>query len=183
MDAEPESYCFVSFGSNLGDRAGYLDGGRRALESLADAKLCAASSVYETVAIGPGEQGAYLNAVVAIEWTGSADSLLEALLAIERSLGRRREQEGQRWGPRTLDLDLLLFRQECIDAPGLVVPHPRLHERGFVLEPLCEIAPDLRHPRLGEVLSTFRDAQPDRGELARFEGKIDWRPVGVAYQA
>ena len=150
------SKAFVALGSNLGDRLALLIAGREGLAQLSETRLVGASSVYETKPVGGSPQGAYLNAVVVLDTGLIPSALLRCLLKIEASHGRRRDLETQRFGPRTLDLDLLLYGDQCVNEPGLEVPHPRLHERAFVLEPLCEVGPDLIHPRLGEALEIFR---------------------------
>jgi 2-amino-4-hydroxy-6-hydroxymethyldihydropteridine diphosphokinase len=155
--------AFVALGSNLGDRSAHLRGGRAALAALPATRLVASSRVYETAPVGPPPQGPYLNAVVQLETRGSARELLARMLAIERAEGRKRDPDEERWGPRTLDLDLLLFSESRIDEDGLQVPHPRLHERPFVLEPLCELAGDQQHPVLGGPLRDWalRCRDPD----------------------
>jgi 2-amino-4-hydroxy-6-hydroxymethyldihydropteridine diphosphokinase len=140
---------FVGLGSNVGDRAGYL---RRAVELLRaepGLEVIAVSSVRETEPVGLVDQPRFLNAAVEIETGLTAPDLLDRLLAVEQALGRRRT--GPRWGPRTIDLDLLLYGREVVDEPGLTVPHPRLAERRFVLEPLHELDPNLVVPRRGPV--------------------------------
>jgi 2-amino-4-hydroxy-6-hydroxymethyldihydropteridine diphosphokinase len=125
---------------------------RRALELL-DAEdgldVVAVSTFRETDPVGLLDQPRFLNAAAAVETGLSARDLLEALLRIERKLGRVRD--GTRWGPRTIDLDLLLYGDEIVDEPGLCVPHPRLHERRFALEPLAELAPQAVVPGAGRV--------------------------------
>jgi 2-amino-4-hydroxy-6-hydroxymethyldihydropteridine diphosphokinase len=141
--------AYIGLGANLGDRESAL---RRALELLAATpgiELLRASSVRETEPIGPVEQPRFLNAAAAIETGLSPRALLDCLLEIERGLGRTRD--GPRFGPRTLDLDLLLYGNCIVDEPGLAVPHPRLHERRFALEPLTELDPDLVVPGRGPV--------------------------------
>ena len=145
--------AFVGIGTNLGDREENV---RRALELLAELGPVRSSSVRETDPVGVTDQPRFLNAVAEVETDLTAHELLERLLEIERGLGRDRPTE-ERWGPRTIDLDLLLYGQETIEEPGLSVPHPRLAERRFVLEPLCELAPDLVLPdgrAVRDVLST-----------------------------
>ena len=143
--------AYVALGSNLGDREGTV---RRAVESLgADPaiEVVAVSTLRETEPVGVGEQPRFLNGAVALETALSARELLERLLAVERRFGRVRIP-GEH-GPRTLDLDLLRYGDEEIDEAGLTVPHPRLHERRFVLEPLAELAPGLVIPGRGDVES------------------------------
>ena len=142
--------AYIALGSNLGDREGAL---RAALEALAaepGIDVVAVSRLRDTEPVGYLDQPRFLNGVAAVETALSAAELLAALLAVERRLGRRREGVPPQ-GPRTLDLDLLLYGREEIDEPGLRVPHPRMHEREFVLGPLAEIAPGLEVPGKGEV--------------------------------
>jgi 2-amino-4-hydroxy-6-hydroxymethyldihydropteridine diphosphokinase len=140
---------YVGLGSNLGDREEYL---RRALELLRaepDIDVTGVSSVRETDPVGILDQPRFLNAVARVETDLGPRHLLDRLLATERMLGRRRD--GPRFGPRTIDLDLLLYGDEEIDEPGLTVPHPRLAERLFVVEPLHELDPALVVPGHGPV--------------------------------
>ena len=178
----------IALGSNLdsppplefspGDRAAHLAAARAAIAKLKGTVLLSASKNHETEPVGnaPGQDagGMYLNAAVTIETTLSPRQLLDALLEIERTRGRDRAKE-ERWGPRTLDLDLLLYADRVIDEPGLVVPHPRLAERRFVLEPLAEVAWEWKVPgvlkSVGELLA----------ELARSEGaeqQMEGKPLG-----
>ncbi len=145
----PSVPAYIALGSNLGDRAEHIVGALAILMRTPGVTTVAASDAREYDALtlpGAGPQPPYLNAVVRLDTTLSARQLLDTLLAIERSLGRDRSAS-ERWAPRTIDLDLLLYGNEIIDEPGLTIPHPRLHERRFVLEPLVQIAPDVRHPR------------------------------------
>ena len=137
----------VGLGANLGDAAATVHRAIDALASLSSTPV-RASRLYRSRAWGRTDQPDFINAVAVIETTMSARTLLDHLLAIEREFGRTRIV-GERWGPRTLDLDLLLHGDAIIDEPGLRVPHPHLHERAFVLLPLAEIAPDARIPGIG----------------------------------
>ena len=141
---------FVGVGANLGDPAAQIE---RALELLAaedGVEVIAVSSLRETDPVGYEDQPRFLNGAAELETTLTARELLERLLSIERSLGRVRG-EGPRFGPRTLDLDLLLYGDEVLAEPGLELPHPRLHERRFALEPLAELDPALEIPGRGAV--------------------------------
>jgi 2-amino-4-hydroxy-6-hydroxymethyldihydropteridine diphosphokinase len=143
--------AYVGLGANLGDREGTIRAAVGALAGEDGVEVLAVSTLRETEPVGVGEQPPYLNGVAALETTRSARDLLDLLLAVEQRFGRVRVA-GEH-GPRTLDLDLLLYGDEEIAEPGLVVPHPRLHERRFVLEPLAELAPGLVVPRRGDVES------------------------------
>jgi 2-amino-4-hydroxy-6-hydroxymethyldihydropteridine diphosphokinase len=140
--------AYVGLGANLGPREQTL---RRAVELLAGSDgvdMLAVSAFRETEPVGFVDQPMYLNGAVALDTTLSPRALLDLLLEIERFLGRVREE---RWGPRVVDLDLLAYGDEIIDEPGLRVPHPRLHERRFALEPLAELDPELEIPGRGRV--------------------------------
>lgn len=142
---------FIALGSNSGDREGNLLQGVAALAKLPGAKISALSSFYETEAIGPVVQNDFINAVLRMESSLRPKPLLTALLRIESELFCR--ERSLRWGPRRMDLDLLFYANQTINSPPeIVVPHPRLHERRFVLEPLAEIAPDFMHPLLGKSI-------------------------------
>jgi 2-amino-4-hydroxy-6-hydroxymethyldihydropteridine diphosphokinase len=138
----------VALGSNLGDRRAHLDAAVRALKPLR------VSSYYETPALlAPGDetpQPSYLNAAAVLETSLEPRALLQWLRSIEAAQGRAGVRA--RWQPRTLDLDLLLYGEQIIDEPGLNVPHPELHKRRFVLEPLAEVVPEARHPMLGKTV-------------------------------
>jgi len=136
--------AYVGLGANLGDREGTI---RSASALLGALRL---SAIRETEPWGFEEQPRFLNAVAEIDTDLGPRALLERLLEIERALGRERDT-GPRWGPRTIDLDLLLYGSETVDEPGLAVPHPHLHERSFVLEPLAELDPKLEVPGRGRV--------------------------------
>ena len=136
----------VGLGSDLGDWAAYLLLGLSALSRLPKTHLLRLSPVYETDPVGP-PQPPYLNMVAELETELSPKGLLAEMLGVEKALGRERRE---RWGPRTLDLDLLLYGDLVLEEAGLSVPHPRLHERAFVLVPLLDLLPEGRHPLLGQ---------------------------------
>jgi 2-amino-4-hydroxy-6-hydroxymethyldihydropteridine diphosphokinase len=143
--------AYVGLGANLGERERTLRAAVDALAAEDGIEVVAVSTLRDTDPVGVGDQPRYLNGVAELETTLTARELLEALLAVEQQFGRVRVP-GEH-GPRTLDLDLLLYGDEELSEPGLTVPHPRLHERMFVLEPLIELAPGLVVPGRGEVES------------------------------
>ena len=159
----------VGLGSNLGDRLAMLRSARAAIDTDARSSVVAASRVYETDPVGPGDQERYLNAAVVVVTDRSPRELLELLLRIELELGRDRSADAVRWGPRTIDLDLLLAGDRCIDEPGLHVPHPRLHERAFVLMPLAEVAGEVVHPTLGRSIGELEADVPGRERVDRLD--------------
>ena len=148
--------AYLGLGSNLGDRQLMIESAFKALDHVENIKLVSTSHLHETEPIGPGMQGLYLNAAIKIQTTLRPRQLLETILEIERSLGRDRAQE-ERWGPRTLDIDLLLYGDLVLDEQGLQIPHPMMQERGFVLIPLAEIAAQTRHPILNQSIQEMVD--------------------------
>jgi 2-amino-4-hydroxy-6-hydroxymethyldihydropteridine diphosphokinase len=170
-----ELTAFVATGSNLGDRDAHLAGAVAALRRSRGVRVLAVSPLYETEPEGGPPQGRYLNGAVALATTLSAAELLERLHAIEAAAGRRRGP--LRDAPRTLDLDLLLYGEEKIDAPGLSVPHPRLHRRVFVLEPLADLAPELVHPVLGLTISELASRLRPTSTVRRYRGVGPTGPV------
>ena len=144
--------AYIAIGSNLGDRHAYLEAGLREVAELPSTRLVAVSRAYETPPLGPVEQPDFLNAVFAIETSLAPVPLLAALLAAEKKHQRQRRIH---WGPRTLDLDLLLYGERVVKSADLTLPHPHIHERSFVLVPLCEIAPHLSHPITGQPFAEY----------------------------
>jgi 2-amino-4-hydroxy-6-hydroxymethyldihydropteridine diphosphokinase len=142
--------AYVGLGANLGPREATLVRAADLIAAVPGVQVLEPSSFVETEPVGVTDQPDFVNGAVALETTLTARELLDALLAVERELGRARE-EGERWGPRVIDLDLLLYGDEVVDEPGLTVPHPRLHERRFALEPLAELEPSLEIPGRGSV--------------------------------
>jgi 2-amino-4-hydroxy-6-hydroxymethyldihydropteridine diphosphokinase len=166
--------AFVGLGSNLGDREGTI---ARAVELLSDAtgvEVVAVSQLRETEPWGPVEQPPYLNGAIELETELPPRALLDVLLAVEQALGR--DRTGERWGPRTIDLDLLIYDDVVVDEPGLTVPHPRLHERRFALEPLAELAPDALIPGRGTVGELLRGLAPE-GPVPR-DARFETEPRG-----
>ena len=155
--------AFIALGSNLGDRRGTLEGAVAALSSTSGVVVRKVSSFHETEPVGgPPGQGLFLNAAAVLETSLDPFGLLQVLREIEERFGRTRTV---RWGERTLDLDLLLFDDRIVDTPELTVPHPRLTERRFVLEPLAEVAPDAVEPvtkrTINDLLADLAPAQND----------------------
>jgi 2-amino-4-hydroxy-6-hydroxymethyldihydropteridine diphosphokinase len=140
--------AYVALGANLGDPASTVRAAFGALANLPESRVVHCSSLYRTAPVGITEQPDFINAVAALETTLAPEALLDALLDLEQRFGRVR---AERNGPRTLDLDVLLYNDLEIDLPRLILPHPRLHLRAFVLQPLGEIAPKLQLPRRGPI--------------------------------
>ncbi len=152
---------YLSLGSNIGDRAAYLHEAIERLGTLGE--VVKVSSFYETEPVEFTRQAWFLNCAVALETEKLPKQLLAAVLRIEREMGRRRTISK---GPRVIDIDVLLFGSSVIDAPQLTVPHPALHQRRFVLEPLAEIAPEVRHPVFKRTVRELLDALP-RGQVVK----------------
>ncbi len=153
---------YLSLGSNLGDRRANLDTAIAQLRELGE--VTAVSSFCETTPVEFTAQPDFLNCAVELQTDKMPKQLMAALLAIERGMGRRRERGTKRVkGPRTIDIDIVLFGKAVIDTAGLTVPHPAMHERRFVLEPLAEIAPDVRHPVFKKTVRELRDVLPPGG--------------------
>ena len=146
---------YLSLGSNLGDRSGNLQGALARLEALG--KVVAVSSLYETEPVDLAAQPWFLNCAVKLDTEKMPKQLLGNILELEQEMGRRRNLQK---GPRTIDVDILLFGTSIVETLGLTIPHPALHQRRFVLEPLAEIAPEVRHPVFKRTMRELRDALP-----------------------
>jgi 2-amino-4-hydroxy-6-hydroxymethyldihydropteridine diphosphokinase len=165
---------YLSLGSNLGDREQHL---RAALARLAQiGTVIAISDVYETEPIDAPPQPWFLNCTVALETELMPKQLLAAVLAIERELGRRRQKTNAKT-PRTIDIDILLFGASIVNTLALNIPHPGLHLRRFVLEPLAAIAPEVRHPVLKRTIRELRDALPPNAGAVK---RVSAEPVRIA---
>ena len=153
--------CYIGLGSNVGDREANLKSALETLGKQDGVEIAKVSHFYETDPVGGPPQGKYLNGAAELATTLKPEQLLDQLQQIEDHLGRKR---AVRWGPRTIDLDVLLYGEEVIGTPRLTVPHPLMHERAFVLEPLCEIAPDVFHPvqrkTASELLGALAKTRP-----------------------
>ena len=155
---------YLSLGSNLGERAANL---KKAITALAElGRVVSTSSYYETEPVEFAAQPWFLNCVVRLSTQKMPKQLLSAILELEKELGRRRTPKK---GPRIIDIDILLFANSVIETKTLVVPHPAMHQRRFVLEPLSEIAPEIRHPVLKRTVRELRDALPPGQSVRRVE--------------
>lgn len=166
----PSFIAYLALGSNLGDRRAALEFAIESLHATPGIRVTKVSRMIETDPVGEAGQNRYLNAAVEARVALTPRQLLDRCLAIERLHGRVRS-DSSRWGPRTLDIDILLYGDRVIDEPSLHVPHPRLHERAFVLIPLAEIAPDARHPRLGQSIQSLLQRLPPAPEPEYLRGE------------
>ncbi|MCP1726197.1 2-amino-4-hydroxy-6-hydroxymethyldihydropteridine diphosphokinase [Natronospira proteinivora] len=151
--------AWIGLGANLGEPRTQLEAALAAIDALDDTRVVLKSSFYQTPPMGGAEQPDYLNAVAGIRTMLTPEALLEGLLSIETRLGRRRD--GQLWGPRVIDLDLLCYGDQRRDTAFLRLPHPGMAKRAFVLKPLAEVAPDLDIPGQGRVASLCRAVDDD----------------------
>ena len=155
MPAPASVTAYVALGSNLGDRASNIRTAVLMLDKLEHVRVTRVSTLFENPAVGGAPDApAFLNAAAEVETSLDASRLLRRLLEVERALGRQRRE---RWAPREIDLDLLLYDDQIIGAPGLSVPHPLMHERVFVLKPLAEIAPQVLHPIHKKTIAELRE--------------------------
>lgn len=157
---------FIALGSNLGNRSTWLRLAQEKLFSAPTTQLMAASSVYETEPVGKIDQPAFLNQVLEVRTTLAPENLLSRLLQVERELGRMRNE---RWGPRNIDLDLLVFGNRQDKTALLVLPHPELHRRRFVLQPWAEIAPEFVVPRFSVTVEALLENCGDNKRVQKFE--------------
>ena len=162
----------IAMGSNLGDRLDYLQGGLDGLFDTPRITFLAVSPVYQTAPVGGPEQPDYLNAVVIAETSMPAQTVLERCLSLEDAFGRARDEL---WGPRTLDLDLIIYGDEVSNSQGLTLPHPRAHERAFVLVPWHDADPQAQLPGYGPVADLLAALGTDG--IARLEGVVLHPPI------
>ncbi len=155
---------YLSLGSNLGDRKGLIHSALDALRGLPDSEGWTISSLYETAPVGKTDQPCFLNAVLKLQTGLTAKDLWKHMQRIERELGRVHRE---RWGPRTIDLDLILYENHVIVEKDLTVPHPRYRERAFVLVPLLEIEPELKDPKSGRKIRVFLEERCEGQEVTK----------------
>ena len=158
--------AYIGFGSNIGDRLSYIRSAITALSEIEGITLQKISSLYETAPVGNEAQDDFLNGVISIRTHHSPHTLLYTLKQIETNIGR---EHRIRWGPREIDMDILIYGDLCVDTQNLTVPHPEMHLRRFVLAPLAEIAPDLVHPILHETIQTLLERLEDDRSVVKAE--------------
>ncbi|WP_423146341.1 2-amino-4-hydroxy-6-hydroxymethyldihydropteridine diphosphokinase [Rubrolithibacter danxiaensis] len=156
---------YLLFGSNLGDRETFLEQARKQVQ-LKIGKITGISSLYKTESWGKKDQPEFINQVVAVDSELKPGEILEKIISIEKSLGRTREEK---WGSRTIDIDILFYGDEIINEPALIVPHPFLHERRFTLEPLMELQPKLFHPVLEKTIEEIYKDLPDNLQVRKID--------------
>lgn len=156
---------FLGIGSSEGERLQHISNAVKALGAVKGVHVAQMALITETEPVGGPPQGPYLNTVVELETTLTPQDLLQVLKNIERQLGRR--PSSQRWGPRPIDLDILLYDDQIVQTAELIIPHPRLHERRFVLEPLAQLAPTLTHPVLHRSITELLEAVGEQRSASR----------------
>lgn len=164
--------AYIALGTNIGERVENLNMALKKLESTNDIEVVKQSSIYETAPVGFLDQADFLNMVIQVQTPLSAIKLLDHCQEIEQNLGRERTI---RFGPRTIDLDILLYNQENSDTERLSIPHPRMHERAFVLIPLHEIAPDVMIPVINKDITTSLKelSEEEKQEVVKWDGQIE----------
>jgi len=165
----PEQNIFIAFGGNIGDVLSHFDSARTAIAQLPGTSISDVSLLYRTPPLGPSGQADYYNAVLAIQSCLSPLTLLDELQDIESEHHRIRAEH---WGPRTLDLDIIAIANQIIESNRLIVPHKEMHQRQFVLRPLCDIAPNWQHPQLQRTTSELLQALLQTGETVLPKGII-----------
>ncbi len=154
----PYDTAYIGIGSNLGDRRANIEESIQRLTSIPGIDLAAVSDLYETEPVGNISQGWFLNLVIAVQTRLTSLKLFRWMQRVEQDMGRQRTT---RWGPRQIDLDLLIYEDQCLETAELTIPHPRMHDRRFVLEPLCQIAPNLKHPHFQVSVESLLNALKD----------------------
>ena len=170
---ESMAVTYISFGSNIGDRIKYIETAMEIIrENPCVQSPLQVSSYYETEPVGYIEQPKFINGVARIDTTLSCEDLLEFLQRVECMLGRERTEKTVRWGPRSIDLDILLYDNACILQPNLHVPHPEMQNRAFVMVPLNEIAPEVRYPISGKTIRELVEKMPETGGIVKWNVAI-----------
>jgi len=162
---------FLGLGSNIGDRLGFLNRAAAEISRLRGTTIVWASSVYETSPVGKEPQASFLNAVLEVTTSLPPGELLPEVKGLEQKIGR---SPGERWGPREIDIDILLYDGVVVRDAAVAVPHPEMENRRFVLVPLREIAPDVVHPVSGMTVEELARACRDSGRVVRIQGRIQW---------
>jgi 2-amino-4-hydroxy-6-hydroxymethyldihydropteridine diphosphokinase len=167
------STAYLCAGSNIGDRVGYLQQANMLLKDTEGITVTDISSIYETEPVGFKDQEWFANAVLKIETTLTPQELLRECMRIEKQLGRNRNEE-ERWGPRTLDLDILFYDNEIIMEESLQIPHPRMHQRAYALVPMLELDPDFIHPIIKKSVMKIHDELEDPEEVYLYGTRCDF---------
>lgn len=167
------STAYICAGSNIGDRVGYLQQANMLLKDTPGITVLDISSIYETEPVGYKDQEWFANAVIKIETDLEPHDLLTECMRIEKQLGRDRSIE-ERWGPRTLDLDILFYDDRIIAEADLRIPHPRMHERAYALVPMLELDPDFVHPILGKTVVDLHNELEEPEEVYLYGTRIDF---------
>ena len=172
-------HCLIALGSNLGDRKSHLQRALTDITQLSNLEVVGLSRIYETAPVGgPDNQGAYLNAALLAYTSRTPQDLLRALHDIE---ARHERERTIRWGPRTLDLDLLCYGATISSEPDLLLPHPRMHQRRFVMVPVCDVAPDYHHPVLKQTMKEILNSLPiETGDLQAISEQWEYDSIRSA---